>query len=173
MASGEPPSSAVTAREEIGRAVAARIREIKDAKGLSRVVEDVLPRVEKFLESPAERRLRRIRTGVVTTGIGLGALVFFSLIAVRQINALPVVGVGAVAFLIGLAYLINGWHFSAQAEDRLDRATREEDLQDLLGGAATGDASRYIASPPSVVESTTRHLEDGATSAARPRATGE
>ncbi|HEX7530127.1 MAG TPA: hypothetical protein VF333_03205, partial [Pyrinomonadaceae bacterium] len=42
---------AVSAREEIGRAVADKIREVEDSRDLKRVAEDVLPQIEKFLES--------------------------------------------------------------------------------------------------------------------------
>src|SRR5207244_3302116 len=58
-------ASAVSARDEIGRAVAAKIREVDSARELKKVAEDVLPQIEKFLESPEEKRLRRIRTGSI------------------------------------------------------------------------------------------------------------
>ena len=51
-------ASAVTAREEIGRAVAQQIRQVEDTNDLKKVAEDVLPQIEKFLESPDEKRLR-------------------------------------------------------------------------------------------------------------------
>src|SRR6266487_4571122 len=41
-------ASAVSAREDIGRAVAEKIREVDDADDLKRVAEDVLPEIEKF-----------------------------------------------------------------------------------------------------------------------------
>ena len=44
-------ASAVTAREEIGRAMAEQIRRVQDTRDLKRVAEDVLPQIEKFLES--------------------------------------------------------------------------------------------------------------------------
>ena len=50
--------SAIFAREQIGRAVADKIRMTKSAGQLKKVAEEVLPEIEKFLESPAERRLR-------------------------------------------------------------------------------------------------------------------
>ena len=53
----------MSAREEIGRAMADKIREFESSKDLKRIAEDVLPELEKFLESPAEKRLRRIRNG--------------------------------------------------------------------------------------------------------------
>src|SRR2546423_14076870 len=45
---------AVSARSDIGRAVADRIREVEDAHELKKVAEDVLPQIEKFLESYEE-----------------------------------------------------------------------------------------------------------------------
>src|SRR5437773_8138577 len=68
-------ASAVSARDEIGRAVAARIREVEDAHELKKVAEDVLPQIEKFLESPDEKRLRRMRVGTIISMIGLGATI--------------------------------------------------------------------------------------------------
>src|SRR5713226_9484455 len=65
-------ASAVSAREDIGRAVAAQIREVEDADELKRVAEDVLPQIEKFLESYEEKRLRRMRAGVIVAASGLG-----------------------------------------------------------------------------------------------------
>src|SRR5688500_2102620 len=65
--------SAVSARDHIGRAIADKIRMTESAGELHKVAEDVLPEIEKFLESPAERRLRRLRAGVIMAFIGLGA----------------------------------------------------------------------------------------------------
>src|SRR2546423_15136508 len=64
-------ASAVTAREEIGRAVAAKIREMEDARYMRRFAQYVLPKVDKFLESPEEKRLRPLRSGTITSLIGL------------------------------------------------------------------------------------------------------
>src|SRR5689334_15204752 len=72
-------SSAVSAREEIGRAVAQKIREVEDARELKQVADHVLPQIEKFLESPEEKRLRRMRAGVVVSSIGLGFTVLMIL----------------------------------------------------------------------------------------------
>src|SRR6185503_13122514 len=68
-------ASAVTAREEIGRAVAQKIREVEDAKELKQVAEDVLPQIEKFLESYEEKRLRRVRVGTIIGMSGVGAAI--------------------------------------------------------------------------------------------------
>src|SRR6266704_2400243 len=73
-------ASAVSAREEIGRAVAQKIREVEDARELKKVAEDVLPEIEKFLESPEERRLRRMRAGIVVSSIGVGVTIMMALL---------------------------------------------------------------------------------------------
>jgi hypothetical protein len=65
-------ASAASARDEIGRAVAAKIRESRNPEELAVVAEDVLPEIEKFLESPEEKRMRRMRSGMVLSCIGLG-----------------------------------------------------------------------------------------------------
>ena len=64
-------ASAMTAREEIGRAVAEKIREMEDARYMRRFAQYVLPKIDKFLESPEEKRLRRLRSGSITSLIGL------------------------------------------------------------------------------------------------------
>ena len=63
--------SAVSAREEIGRAVAEKIRQMEDARYMRRFAQYVLPKIDKFLESPEEKRLRRLRSGSITSLIGL------------------------------------------------------------------------------------------------------
>ena len=65
-------ASAVSARDEIGRAIAAKILETNSIKELAKVAEEVLPQIEKFLESPTEKRLRRMRNGMIVSSIGFG-----------------------------------------------------------------------------------------------------
>src|ERR1043165_8247746 len=62
-------ASAVSAREQIGLAIADQIRQMRSGEDLEHVAEDVLPSFEKFLESPEERRLRRLRAGVITGAV--------------------------------------------------------------------------------------------------------
>ena len=71
-------ASAASARDEIGRAVAAKIREVQGAGDLARVASAVLPEIEKFLESPEEKRLRRIRVGLILSSIGAGVAIGLS-----------------------------------------------------------------------------------------------
>src|ERR1700674_6087181 len=104
-------ASAISAREDIGRAVAEKIRDVDDARDLRRVAEDVLPQIEKFLESPEEKRLRRMRAGIVTAASGLGAgLLALLLLSISESfkdpEVTPVlvffIGFGIVTFLICL-----------------------------------------------------------------------
>ncbi|MBK7932582.1 MAG: zinc ribbon domain-containing protein [Acidobacteria bacterium] len=73
-------ASAVSARDEIGRAIADKIRETQGAYELKKVAEDVLPEIEKFLESPEEKRMRRMRVGMLLSCIGLGAAIGITLV---------------------------------------------------------------------------------------------
>jgi hypothetical protein len=110
-------TSAVSAREEIGHAVAQKIRELQNAKELKRVAEDVLPEIEKFLESHEEKRLRRIRAGVIVSASGIGTCLL-GLVMAAALNgpeaekALTILGLGAIAFAIGLALVMNGLLFT-------------------------------------------------------------
>ena len=108
----------LSARDEIGRAVADKIREAKSAKELNRIVEEVLPNIDKFLESPEAKRLRRIRAGMITAAVGLGAAVaFFILGWLNKDNGdLFVACLGLTVFLIGLGILLNGWLFTVPRE---------------------------------------------------------
>ncbi len=50
-------ASAVSAREQISRVMTEKIAQLESADDLKEIAEDVLPQIEKFLESPEERRL--------------------------------------------------------------------------------------------------------------------
>jgi hypothetical protein len=170
-------ASAVSAREDIGRAVAERIREVQDARELKKVAEDVLPQIEKFLESPEEKRLRRMRAGVITAASGLGA----GLLALMLLTTKPpsdVVGMlvggfglAIVAFLIGLGLVLNGMLFT-RPRKKLEDHSADARLQNLLDvrypapqmesyeapslrSATTSNLSKVGSS---VTENTTRHL---------------
>ena len=154
-------ASAIAAREEIGRAVAAMIKETDELKEL----EDVLPAVEKFLESPQERRLRRVREGVITAAAGLGAALVFLLLSLAKHDAVFLVGVGLVAFLVGLGLIINGLAFTVPKQNALEHSPDEQPQNMLYRSASsTGGTQRNLPpeqpaiQPASVTEQTTRHL---------------
>jgi hypothetical protein len=158
-------SSAATARVEIGRSIAAKIRELETGTDLKQVAEDVLPQIEKFLESPEEKRLRRMRAGVITSSVGLGAMLMFLLIALvtGQEELIVVVGAAAVAFIIGLGIMINGKLLSVQGKqvpDRSPEATSQNALDHLPGGVS-GEQKEIPSisnQPLSVIEHTTHRL---------------
>jgi hypothetical protein len=133
-------ASAVTAREEIGRVFAEKIREVEDSRDLKRIAEDVLPQIEKFLESPEEKRLRRMRAGVITAACGLGStlLVGIMLTVLRHSpdpDALPLAmffaGLGIVAFAIGLGLVLNGMLFTKPRSELSDKSS-DARTQNLL-----------------------------------------
>lgn len=164
--------SAVSAREEIGRAVAAKIRETDSVSKLSKVAEEVLPEIEKFLESPEEKRLRRVRTGTIITCVGLGAAIAFSIIASRGEKDLAVLaGLGFVTFLIGLGFVINGLLFTVPKKSLSDRSSKADTQRrldtNLDSQTKNLDAETNELSLPdpqnlfsSVTENTTAHLKD-------------
>jgi hypothetical protein len=175
-------ASAVSAREDIGRAVAEKIREVEDADDLKRVAEDVLPEIEKFLESPDEKRLRRMRAGVITASVGFGAGIL-ALLMTTVVNGadvekfVAVFGLAVVTFMIGLGLVLNGVLFTRPRKERKD-STPDARLQNLLDARYTpsqlrsGSEGQSLPSPTtsdfsrpelragsSVTEQTTRHLE--------------
>jgi hypothetical protein len=176
--------SATSAREEIGRAIATKIQTLKSANDLKKVAEEVLPEVEKFLESPAEKRLRRLRTGVITSAVGLGVTVIllFGKITILPLAILGWSG-GLLIFLIGLGVILNGLLFSLPKEsvpdhtfDRHSLFAKEQNSNNLLNNTnhfeppsslfnnnglsdAPNPNGQYLSPPPSVTEHTTRQLK--------------
>lgn len=165
--------SAISAREHIGLAVADKIRQMNSAKELERVAEDVLPHFEKFLESPEEKRLRRIRTGIITAAIGLGATVVTLLLALDKSDFFPFVTPALVTLLVGIGVILNGVIFTVPRK-RL-RAEEYDELSKKLFDGSGGNRLPYeVPSAPnltnellpasrpqatSVTEHTTQHLK--------------
>jgi hypothetical protein len=160
-------ASAMSAREELGRAVAMKIREIQGAEELAAVTEDVLPEIEKFLESPEEKRLRRMRTGMILSSIGLGAAVGITAISafMKDQDVIFLAGLGIVAFFIGLGFILNGMFLTVPRRGLGDKAL-EADRQRMID--ATGGNTSDMRLPDSsagsaftsVTENTTQHLTD-------------
>jgi len=170
-------ASAVTAREEIGRAVAHKIREVQDSRDLKRVAEDVLPQIEKFLESYEEKRLRRVRAGMIVAASGAGGSILGLLMA--AFSNVPdadggwiVLGVGVTAFAIGLALVLNGLLFTkprkgiedhsddARLQNLLDAGNATPQLRAGGEGVPTFRAETTSnLSAPSITEHTTHHLK--------------
>ncbi len=178
-------TSAVTAREEIGRVFAEKIREVEDSRDLKRIAEDVLPQIEKFLESPAEKRLRRMRAGVITAASGLGATLLAGLLLAvirnpQDPDAIPLLiffaGLGVVAFTIGLGLVLNGLWLTRLPQGLEDKSL-EARTQNLLDSGyappqlrpgderlnfrtpTTSDLAKADLRGSSVTEQTTHHLK--------------
>jgi hypothetical protein len=172
-------ASAVSARDEIGHAIAERIRELETARDLQKVAEDVLPQIEKFLESPQQRRLRGIRHGVVTSAIGLGATLFFVVWGLNAKDMFFLSGLGLTAFLIGLGLMINALLFTVpkQYVPHAPLDTRQRDLIDetpdrVIAVKRELTTAEPLSPPPSVTEQTTHHLTDTPAAPARVKESG-
>lgn len=155
-------ASAVSARNEISRAFAGRIRDAEDGLQLKKIAEDVLPQLEKFLESPEEKRLRRIRTGMITTFVGLGVTLGFGFASIFVDNDLLVVAAaGLVALFIGLSFVINGVFHTIPQKTLIDSSS-DGKRQLELDEAQTKDLILPKASSlfSSVTETTTRNLKE-------------
>src|SRR5688572_1641666 len=144
-------ASAVSARDEIGRAVADRIRSVADAGELKVVADSVLPQVEKFLESPEEKRLRRVRAGTIISATGLGAgtlgLIMSAVVTGPDLEAaLWVGGLGITAFTLGLGFILNGLLFT-KPRKALDDRSPDAKIQNLLDSAYTPPQTRPSETP--------------------------
>jgi hypothetical protein len=160
-------ASAVTAREEIGRAVAQKIREVEDARELKQVAEDVLPQIEKFLESYEEKRLRRVRIGIVTAASGLGFAIFMTLMSAYIAGAdalFGVAGVGIAGFLVGIGLIINALWFTKPSNAIEDQSPAARS-QNLLDAGYIPPQPQLMADSPKLRVQTTSNLaERGASS---------
>jgi hypothetical protein len=130
------------------------------------VAEDVLPEIEKFLESPEERRMRRMRTGMILSCIGIGVSIGVALLAyflpVKDFEFLFMVSLaGMVTFFIGLAFVLNGIFLTVPKKSLPDKSP-EADRQRELDGPTTNDLVLPEASNlfSSVTENTTQHLKE-------------
>ena len=164
----ENPSSvkglAVSPRDEIGRAFAQKIRDSNSPSELAELVEDSLPEIKKLLESSEEKRLRRMRKGTIISSSGLGVTLMYLLMILNGSGApsIMMVGLGLIAFLIGLGFIINGLFFTSPENPYLEK---ESKTQDKVEGSSA-DTNDLLMPPTaqrefsSVTENTTRHLKN-------------
>lgn len=157
-------ASAANARDEVGKAFAQKIREMSSAYELSELAEDGLPYIEKFLESPEERRLRRIRTGSIISFIGLGAAIAFSIISIIADKGLVVLaGMGVVCLFIGLSFIVNGLLFTVPKKIIDDKSSEGEAQRRLDFNRIETNELKLPESNQvftSVIEETTQHLKE-------------
>lgn len=169
-------------REDLARVLVERIQnEVRQPKPFnlwesvfgedrSEEIEGLVSALNKFLESPEEKRLRRIRAGVVTASIGIGfcffAGIFFDAVAntitapaassiVRAIFAL-----GLIPFSIGLGLTINGLFFTRTRVASAEYETMRQGLDDVRRlGAQVGTGYASVEGPGSVTEQSTTRLD--------------
>jgi hypothetical protein len=163
--------SVAAAREEVARALAARIKE-----GEWWQVGALAPEVEKLFESPSarrerlrrqdeEQRLARLRAGTVTAATGLGLVILFQLLRFVEDGFLILVGPSILVLLVGLAVIVNGLLFTSPREPRggTSRDKRRPTLPDISTSeldapprGELGAAASFV--PASVTEQTTQNL---------------
>jgi hypothetical protein len=161
-------ASAVSAREQIGLAIADQIRQMRSGKDLEHVAEDVLPSFEKFLESPEERRLRRLRAGVITASVGFALTLITFLAALDKSDFFPFMVPGFITFMVGIGIVVNGLLFTLPRK-KLPGETADALAQQVLYagpnraslGASLTNELEPATSPPlaSITEHTTHHLK--------------
>jgi len=163
--------SSAVAREEIARAVAARI---KDGEWWQ--VGAMIPEFEKLFETPQERRvrliqageeqrLRRIRAGTITAAVGLGLSLLFLMLSTAKPDLILMAGPSLVVFLIGLAVVINGAFFTlhkqmanVQPLDTNNTGMLNQASINITAAQNELSAPRPLFPPSSVTENTTTHL---------------
>ncbi len=158
-------ASAASARDEIGRAIAAKIRESRSPAELAVVAEDVLPEIEKFLESPEEKRLRRMRTGLLLSSIGFGTALGISVVSMmmKDSDVIFLAALGVVTFFIGIGFILNGIFLTVPRKGLPDKSSDAESQRQLDGvRSSTNDLvlPESVTLFPSVTEHTTRHLKE-------------
>lgn len=165
--------SSAVAREEVARAVAAKIQE-----GHWWQVGMMVPEVERLFESPQDRylrllreaeakRLRLLRAGVITAATGFGTILLFLIASLAKPDLLLLAGPSLVVLIIGLGIVINGLLFTVPKTSQNNRRTKKQ-TQDLFAGPASNFAQTSGDLPPArpsflpapVTENTTRHLSN-------------
>ena len=165
-------ASAVSAREQMGLAIAEQIRQMRSGEDLEHIAEDVLPSFEKFLESPEERRLRRLRAGVITAAVGFALTVIMFLAALDKADFFPFMVPGFITFMVGVGIVVNGLLFTLP-QKKLPGDSSDALAQQVLD--STQNRARYEVPAPagptnelgpgtnpqliSVTEHTTHHLK--------------
>src|SRR5262249_21725196 len=158
-------TGAPAAREEIAREVAAKIAELKGSQDLATIAEYVLPKVQQFLETPEEKRLRHMREGMITACTGVGIIILsMALLIVTHTAAVGLIpaGAGALVLMVGLGVMLAGAYFTVPRKSsvRLPASSRSDETPRGLDTDPAGLPPNRIAGPTSVTEETTDLLGD-------------
>ena len=154
------------AKEMIGMAFAEKIRQTNSTKDLKKITHEVLPEVEKFLESPKEKRLRRLRTGTIISSVGAGSAIALTIVslAMKEDEMMFLAGLGLIAFFIGIGFIVNAMMFSLPKDDEGENTS--DQVKDFANPEQMNATTNDLLMPPtaqtefrSVTENTTRHLK--------------
>lgn len=157
---GSPETPAIPTREEIGKFISNKIRQTGSPRDLARL----LPEIEKFLESPEEKKMRRMRSGSLVALIGFGVAVGFLIASILgpDKDVIVLAAFGLVTFFIGLALMLNGFFFTVPKDTPTATSFAAGSDQGFLG-----TPTNELLMPPdartefsSVTENTTRHLKE-------------
>jgi len=110
-------------RDEVLRAIADKVREMRIDEDFNDSVKEILSEVEQILQSPEEKRLKQIRDGVHYFSLGLGIALYFLLREVFLTEGSIVLAAAIVALTVGLGYIINGAFFSIPGNQRKRAST--------------------------------------------------
>jgi hypothetical protein len=166
----QPSASSMAARDEVVRAVAAKVQE-----GNWWQLGAMVPEVERLSESPQMRelrifreaeiqRLRRLRAGVITSAVGLGTILLLLLLSTAKPDLLLLAGPSLVVLLVGLGIIINGLVFTVPKGSPFSALTNKQqnDSSTELSTSAETSAdlspARPLFPPYTVTDQTTRHL---------------
>jgi len=90
-----------------------------------------LPRLEEFLESPEEMRLRRLRAGVITALVGLGVTLALLWASRQSEDLLPFVALGMITFFVGFGVFINGLFLTVPRKTLANNSAEAESQKEL------------------------------------------
>jgi len=162
-------TGAPAAREEIAREVAAKIAELKGSQDLATIAAYVLPKVQQFLETPEEKRLRHMRDGMITACTGVGIIILsIALLIVTHTAAVGLIpaGAGALVLMVGLGIMLAGAYFTVPRKHAVQLPASPGAIGTPRGldtdpaGLPARLPPNRIAGPPSVTEETTDLLGD-------------
>lgn len=131
-------------------------------------------REERRKKTPEEKRFNEIKGGVITSSVGLGLMIFLSLlfdaIANTRGSGADILrslwAVGLIPFLIGLGILINGLFVSKRIVDLKRQQERKDQQTPLFSAPNTSPVARLVEpsqspiSDFSVTETTTTKLRE-------------
>jgi len=155
-------------KEALAQTILRKIEEVEPRK-INQTLEELSPKLDELLLTPEEQRLKRIRSGIITASVGLGAAIFlrlfFGAIAMAENDREGALilesfwALGMVPFFIGIGLIINGLLFTKTRQLEREVESRKRELAQIRSEieALPPQQEEYIT-PGSVTEQTTARL---------------